>query len=153
MICRVDIVDWHFLNNDFSMKSWSISKRNDSFRIYTSWGFWNTPWMFDLSHNSLRYLRLKYNQIFASDFLQRLSYIVSNMTSYDNPKVSIHSLVTLLQSHITRFNNNSFILIWQALFSCPAWFWLYCIYVWNIIMMLWISFASMAHPIEYIYVF
>ena len=122
----VNLVDWHFINNDFSMKSWSKLKTDESFTIYMSWGFWNTPYMFDLGDNSLRFLRLKYNQIFTSDFFQRLSSSVPNMTSNDNLKVSILSLVTPSQSHITRFTILCIILIWQALFSCPTWFGLYC---------------------------
>ena len=130
MFCRVNIVDWHFLNNVFSMKSWSNLKINDSFRIYSSWAFWNTPNMSDLSDYSMRYSKFKYNQIFASDFSQRLSSCVLNMPSNENLKASICSLVTPLSSHVIKFIVHSIILIWQAMFSCPAWFWLYCIRVW-----------------------
>ena len=126
MFCRVNIVDWHFLNNVFSMKSWSNLKINDSFRIYSSWAFWNTPNMSDLSDYSMRYSKFKYNQIFASDFSQRLSSCVLNMPSNENLKASICSLVTPLLSHVIKFIVHSIILIWQAMFSCPAWFWLYC---------------------------
>ena len=127
MFCRVNIVDWHFLNNVFSMKSWSNLKINDSFRIYSSWAFWNTPNMSDLSDYWMRYSKFKYNQIFASDFSQRLSSCVLNMPSNENLKASICSLVTPLSSHVIKFIVHSIILIWQAMFSCPAWFWLYCI--------------------------
>ena len=127
VFCRVNIVDWHFLNNVFSMKSWSNLKINDSFRIYSSWAFWNTPNMSDLSDYSMRYSKFKYNQIFASDFSQRLSSCVLNMPSNENLKASICSLVTPLSSHVIKFIVHSIILIWQAMFSCPAWFWLYSI--------------------------
>ena len=109
------------------MKSWSNLKINDSFRIYSSWAFWNTPNMSDLSDYSMRYSKFKYNQIFASDFSQRLSSCVLNMPSNENLKASICSLVTPLSSHVIKFIVHSIILIWQAMFSCPAWFWLYCI--------------------------
>ena len=110
------------------MKSWSNLKINDSFRIYSSWAFWNTPNMSDLSDYSMRYSKFKYNQIFASDFSQRLSSCVLHMPSNENLKASICSLVTPLSSHVIKFIVHSIILIWQAMFSCPAWFWLYCIY-------------------------
>ena len=109
------------------MKSWSNLKINDSFRIYSSWAFWNTPNMSDLSDYWMRYSKFKYNQIFASDFSQRLSSCVLNMPSNENLKASICSLVTPLSSHVIKFIVHSIILIWQAMFSCPAWFWLYCI--------------------------
>ena len=113
------------------MKSWSNLKINDSFRIYSSWAFWNTPNMSDLSDYSMRYSKFKYNQIFASDFSQRLSSCVLNMPSNENLKASICSLVTPLSSHVIKFIVHSIILIWQAMFSCPAWFWLYCILDWE----------------------
>ena len=116
------------------MKSWSNLKINDSFRIYSSWAFWKTPNMSDLSDYWMRYSKFKYNQIFASDFSQRLSSCVLNMPSNENLKASICSLVTPLLSHVIKFIVHSIILIWQAMFSCPAWFWLYCI----IILLFWL---------------
>ena len=47
------------LSHVFSMNSWSNQTSNDSFDICLSWGFRNTPYMFDLMKFWLSYLRLK----------------------------------------------------------------------------------------------
>ena len=129
VFCRINLVDWHFLIKDISIKSQSILKIKDIFEIYSFWGFWNTPYLFNLSVYSMRNFRLKYNQILASDFCQRLSCSVPNMTPSDHPKVSFLSLVTPFKSYIARSTIHSFILDWQGLLSCPTWNCQYCIIV------------------------
>ena len=128
VFCGINLVDWHFLIKDISIKSQSILKIKDIFEIYSFWGFWNTPYLFNLSVYSMRNFRLKYNQIFASDFCQRWSCSVPNMTPSDHPKVSFLSLVTPLKSYIARCTIHSFILDWQGLLSCPTWNCQYCIF-------------------------
>ena len=50
---------WYFVLLNYSCKSWSIFKTRDRFGICWSWGFQNTPYMFNLTKFWLRYLRLK----------------------------------------------------------------------------------------------
>ena len=128
VFCGINLVNWHFLIKDISIKSQSILKIRDISKIYLSWGFWNTLYMFNLSVYLIRIFRLKYNPIFAPNFCQRWSCSVPNMTSSDHPKVSFLSLMTPLKSYIARSNIHSFILDWQGLLSCPTWNCQYCTY-------------------------
>ena len=128
VFCGINLVDWHFLIKDISIKSQSILKIKDIFEIYSFWGFRNTPYLFNLSVYSMRNFRLKYNQIFASDFCQRWSCSVPNMTPSDHPKESFLPLVTPLKSYIARCTIHSFILDWQGLLSCPTWNCQYCMF-------------------------
>ena len=59
---------WNFLNVDFSMKNWQKIKTKVTFKIYSSWWFQCTHYMFDLSKNWLRKFQLKNNQFLFQNF-------------------------------------------------------------------------------------
>ena len=112
---------WNINNKALVYTVLAISSRiKVSFKIYSSWQFQCTPYMFDLSKNGLRNFQLKNNQIFAKDYWQRLhSSSVLIMTLYDILMVKIHPPMIPLQHFTSRVTASLFLWKWQALFSCP----------------------------------
>ena len=92
---------WNNNNKALVYTVLAISSRiKVSFKIYSSWQFQCTPYLFDLSKNWLRKSQLKNKTNFFFRFWHRLHSSVLNMTLYDIPIIFYDpSIMFYQQSH------------------------------------------------------